>query len=55
MESLDEIKHLDFKQFNNVKEVYSHMLGQVYQAGPFMLKSFYNLDKITTKEIVHEV
>ncbi|RGB39557.1 kinase-like domain-containing protein [Rhizophagus diaphanus] len=55
------IKYFDYKHFNNVQEIGSGSFGKVFRAnwknfsGRFALKSFYNLNKVTIKEIVHEI
>lgn len=55
------IKYFEYKHFNNVQEIGSGSFGKVFRAnwknfnGFFALKSIYNLNKVTIKEIVHEV
>jgi len=55
------LKYYDFKIFSNIKEIGSGGFGKVYRANwknfenYFALKSFFNFDNATVKEIVHEV
>ena len=55
------IKHYEYEYFCNVKEIGSGNLGKVYRANwknsheYLVLKSFFNLNHITVKEIVNEV
>lgn len=59
--STGNIKCYDYGRFRNIKEISIGSLGKVYCANwnnfkdHMALKSFYNLNKITAKEIVHEV
>ena len=48
------------KHFSNIQKVGTGGFGKVYRASwknsqYFALKSFFNLDDVTAKEIVHEV
>ncbi|POG69851.1 kinase-like domain-containing protein, partial [Rhizophagus irregularis DAOM 181602=DAOM 197198] len=59
--STGNIKCYDYGRFRNIKEISIGSLGKVYCANwnnfkdHMALKSFYNLNKITAKEIVHEI
>ncbi|PKK69043.1 kinase-like protein [Rhizophagus irregularis] len=59
--STGNIKCYDYGRFRNIKEICIGSLGKVYCANwnnfkdHMALKSFYNLNKITAKEIVHEI
>ena len=54
-------KCYEYKHFSNIQEVGSGAFGKVYRANwknseqYVALKSFFNLNNITVKEIVHEV
>ena len=54
-------KYYEFKHFNNIQEVGTGGNAKVYRANwknshrYFALKSFFNLDNATVKEIVNEV
>ncbi|CAB4379600.1 unnamed protein product [Rhizophagus irregularis] len=53
-------KYYEFEIFKNIQEIGSGAFGKVFRANwknfdnYLALKSFYNLNKITLKEIVHE-
>jgi hypothetical protein len=55
------IKYYEYKYFSNIKEIGIGSFGKVYRANwknseqYLALKSFFNLDNITVKEIIHEV
>jgi hypothetical protein len=55
------IEIYEYKHFSNVQEIGSEVFGKVYRAnlknfhGYLALKSFFNFDNATIKEIVHEV
>ena len=55
------LKHYEYKHFSNIQEVGSGGFGKVYRANwknfenYLALKSFFNLNNITVKEIVREV
>jgi serine/threonine protein kinase len=55
------IKYYEYEQFHNIKEIGSGGFGKVYRANwknspkYFALKSFFNLNNATVKEIVNEV
>ena len=55
------IKYYEYDHFNNVEEIGSGSFGKVYRANwknsvqYLALKSFFNLDNATVKEIVNEV
>ena len=59
--SKGHIKHYEYNYFSNFQEIGSGAFGTVYRARwknsykDFALKSFYNLNHVTIKEIVHEV
>ncbi|GES88045.1 kinase-like domain-containing protein [Rhizophagus clarus] len=59
--STGNIKCYDYGRFRNVREIGTGSLGKVYCAdwsnfnGHVALKSFYNHNEITAKEIVHEI
>jgi len=54
-------KYYEYDQFSNIKEIGSGSFGKVYRATwknshkDLALKSFFNLNNITVKEIVNEV
>ncbi|EXX63263.1 uncharacterized protein OCT59_024037 [Rhizophagus irregularis] len=54
------IKYYEFENFKNIQEIGSGTSGKVFRANwksfdhYLALKSFYNLNKITLKEIVNE-
>ena len=54
-------KFYEYKQFSNFQQIGVGGFGKVYRANwkdlekPFALKSFFNLDNVTVKEIVREV
>jgi hypothetical protein len=54
-------KYYEYKYFSNIQEIGSGGFGKVYRANwrnsdqYLTLKSFFNFDNITAKEIVHEV
>jgi hypothetical protein len=54
-------KYYEYNHFNNIEEVGSGNFGKVYRANwknsysYLALKSFFNFDNITIKEIVNEV
>src|SRR6266498_3952077 len=55
------IKHYEYKYFKNIQEIGTGNFGKVYRANwknseqCLALKSFFNLDNITIKELVNEV
>ena len=55
------LKYYEYKNFSNIKEIGSGSFGKVFRANRknsekyFALKSFFNLDNATVKEIVREV
>ncbi|EXX64826.1 uncharacterized protein OCT59_024373 [Rhizophagus irregularis] len=57
----DHLNYYDYNQFSNIQEIGSGDFGKVYRANLknlekfFTLKSFFNLDNITMKEIVREL
>ena len=57
--STEYIKYYEFKHFRNFQKIGSGRFGEVYSVNwkesHFVLKSFFDLDEITTKEIVREV
>ena len=59
--SKQHIKYYDYKNFHDFKEIGAGSFGKVYRVNwknsnkPFALKSFFNFDSTTLKEIVHEV
>ncbi len=57
--STEYIKYYEYKYFGNFQKIGSGGFGIVYSVdwkdSHFALKSFFDLDKITTKEIVREV
>uniref|UniRef100_U9SWL1 Protein kinase domain-containing protein n=1 Tax=Rhizophagus irregularis (strain DAOM 181602 / DAOM 197198 / MUCL 43194) TaxID=747089 RepID=U9SWL1_RHIID len=57
--SSEYFKLYEQKHFSNIQKVGTGRLGEVYRASwknsqYFALKSFFNLDDVTAKEIVHE-
>ena len=54
-------KYYEYKHFSNIQEVGSGTFGKVYRANwkhpeqYLALKSFFDLNNVTVKEIVHEV
>ena len=54
-------KFYEYKQFNNIEQIGAGSFGKVFRANwrnlekYFALKSFFNLDNTTVKEIVREV
>ena len=55
------IKYYEYEHFNNIEKIGSGGFGKVYRANwknfenYFALKSFFSLNNVTVKEIVHEV
>ncbi|POG75273.1 uncharacterized protein OCT59_024265 [Rhizophagus irregularis] len=55
------LKLYEYKQFNNIQHIGTGKFGSVYRANwknsetQFALKSFFNLDNITMKEIIREL
>jgi hypothetical protein len=55
------IRYYEYENFNNIQEIGSGSFGKVFRANwknfkhYLVLKSFFNLNKITLKEIVNEV
>jgi hypothetical protein len=62
-EAIDKkhIKYYEYKSFKNIQEIGSGAFGKVFRANSksfdnyLALKSFFNLNSITLKEIVDEV
>ena len=54
-------KFYEYKQFSNLQQIGTGAFGKVFRANwknsekYFALKSFFNLDNVTVKEIVREV
>ena len=59
--SKEHLKYYEYKQFSNFQQIGAGGFGKVYRANwknlekCLALKSFFNLDNITMKEIVREV
>ena len=59
--SKKHIKHYKYESFSDIKEICFGNFGKVYRANwktshrYFALKSFFNLNRMTIKEIVNEV
>jgi hypothetical protein len=59
--SNNHIKYYEYKNFRNIQKIGHGNFGNVYRANLknleqyLVLKSFFNFDNITVKEIVHEV
>ena len=59
--SKEYLRYYDYKDFNNFEVIGSGGFGKVYRAkwknfeNYLALKSFFHLDNVTAKEIVHEV
>ncbi|EXX65642.1 uncharacterized protein OCT59_024043 [Rhizophagus irregularis] len=59
--SKNHIKYYEYKYFNNIQEIGTGCFGKVYRANwknseqYLALKSFFNLDNITIKELIHEL
>jgi hypothetical protein len=56
----EHLKYYEYNQFNNIQEIGIGSFGKVYRARwklfeHLALKSFFNLNITTAKEIVHEV
>jgi hypothetical protein len=57
----EHLKYYEYKEFNNIQEIGAGVFGKVYRANwknlnkQFALKSFYNLNNVTIKEIISEV
>ena len=57
----ESIKYYDYKHFNNIQEIGFGGFGKVYRANwknsysYLALKSFFNFNNITAKEIINEV
>ena len=57
----EHIRYYDYDHFSNIQEIGSGAFGRVFRANRrnpeqyFALKSFFNLDNTTVKEIVYEV
>ena len=55
------LKHYEYENFSNIKEIGTGGFGKVYRAkwknfeNYFALKSFFNFDNATVKEVVREV
>ena len=55
------LKYYEYKNFSNIKEIGSGGFGKVFRTNwknfenYFALKSFFNLNNVTVKEIVREV
>src|SRR3954449_9269953 len=55
------LKYYEYQYFSNIQEIGSGGFGKVYRANwknfenYLALKSFFNLNNVTVKEIVHEV
>jgi serine/threonine protein kinase len=56
-----QLKYYEYKEFNNFQEIGTGNFGKVYRANwknlekCIALKSFFNLNNITVREIVNEV
>jgi hypothetical protein len=59
--SRKHIKYYDYNHFHNVQKIGNGAFGKIYRANRknsedyFALKSLFNLDNASVKEIVHEV
>jgi hypothetical protein len=59
--SRKHIKYYDYEDFRNVQKIGNGAFGKIYRANRknsedyFALKSLFNLDNASVKEIVHEV
>src|SRR6266516_7748291 len=57
----EHINYYEYNQFSNFQQIGAGSFGKVYRANwknlekYFALKSFFNLDNVTMKEIVREV
>jgi serine/threonine protein kinase len=57
----EHLKFYDYKQFSNFQQIGAGSFGKVYRANwknlekCFAVKSFFNLNNITVKEIIREV
>jgi hypothetical protein len=57
----EHIEYYEYNEFSNIQEIGTGSFAKMYRANwrnlkeYFALKSFFNLDKVTLKEIVHEV
>ncbi len=55
------LKYYEYKQFSNIQQIGTGGFGKVFRANRensekyFALKSFFNLDNVTVREIVREV
>src|ERR1044072_2446103 len=59
--SKKHIKYYEYKHFHNFQKIGNSSLGKVYRVNwkdseeYFALKSLFNIDNVTAKEIIHEV
>jgi hypothetical protein len=57
----EHLNYYEYKQFSNIQEIGTGDFGKVYRANwkdsrkQFTLKSFFNLNNVTMKEIVCEI
>ncbi|CAB4380981.1 unnamed protein product [Rhizophagus irregularis] len=57
----EHIKYYEYKEFSNFQEIGTGSFGKIYRANwknlekPFALKSFFNLNDVTVREVVREL